>query len=88
MNLMYFLFFSFDISTCPSEMDPIFLNLGLQQSSTPLVPTPVSMAAGSSPTINQINGIPQESKLATYISVSILRKRLIKLFKILLRLSI
>ncbi|XP_071540407.1 PAN2-PAN3 deadenylation complex subunit pan3 isoform X2 [Panulirus ornatus] len=43
-------------------MDPLFLNLGLPQQAATVasVPTP--------PVTSQVNGLPQESKLATYIS--------------------
>lgn len=43
-------------------MDPLFLNLSLPQQAVAATSTP--------PVANQVNGLPQESKLATYISVS------------------
>ncbi|XP_063596077.1 PAN2-PAN3 deadenylation complex subunit pan3-like [Penaeus indicus] len=41
-------------------MDPLFLNLSLPQQAVAATSTP--------PVANQVNGLPQESKLATYIS--------------------
>ncbi|KAB7496513.1 PAB-dependent poly(A)-specific ribonuclease subunit PAN3 [Armadillidium nasatum] len=50
-------------------MDPIFLNLGIQPSASAVGSSSVSIdGAIPSPSLNQINGLPQESKLATYIS--------------------
>ncbi|XP_042220909.1 PAN2-PAN3 deadenylation complex subunit Pan3-like isoform X3 [Homarus americanus] len=43
-------------------MDPLFLNLGLSQQAAAVAP------ASTPPVTNQVNGLPQESKLATYIS--------------------
>ncbi|XP_045605365.1 PAN2-PAN3 deadenylation complex subunit pan3 isoform X1 [Procambarus clarkii] len=43
-------------------MDPLFLNLGLPQQAAAVAPV------STTPVTNQVNGLPQESKLATYIS--------------------
>nr|XP_053639805.1 PAN2-PAN3 deadenylation complex subunit pan3-like isoform X1 [Cherax quadricarinatus]XP_053639806.1 PAN2-PAN3 deadenylation complex subunit pan3-like isoform X1 [Cherax quadricarinatus]XP_053639807.1 PAN2-PAN3 deadenylation complex subunit pan3-like isoform X1 [Cherax quadricarinatus] len=43
-------------------MDPLFLNLGLPQQAAAVAP------ASTPPVTSQVNGLPQESKLATYIS--------------------
>lgn len=46
---------------------PLFLNLALPQQ-------PQQTATSAPPVTSQVNGLPQESKLATYISVSLLMK--------------
>ncbi|CAL4170820.1 unnamed protein product, partial [Meganyctiphanes norvegica] len=49
-------------------MDPLFLNLALPQQSSVSVSATAAVASSSSPAPQQVNGLSQESKLATYIS--------------------